>query len=362
MNSCTFEFKTHLEFSPEEIRTLPIDDIIGSVAETRDRFAKEYFDSVMNFIQSSLFDRWFGKKYDRTFVYRSDDVPFSCPKCNGKKEGFIRKGKRKRKLKTSLGEMTFSFFRLECRSCKAKFSPFPLFFGIGERVRLSEELLRKLLVMATEVPYKKASDFSRLFTDVPIGAKTVWNKAQEFGEKAEDSLPKTAESDVGMGDSTKVKAGNRDTHKRGLDAHVVIACEKEEKRHGRNSIAKTLLAFSVSLRKQGGREAAETDEGETETDDRRRGTGYEEALCPDMEGHRSPTVYLASLLPDGVLPLEGRREEGRPGRLDTKAERHRLRPERNSGADIEETIPSTLQDTRREEDEKRRQLPHVCPS
>jgi hypothetical protein len=246
MNSCTFEFKTHLEFSPEEIRTLPIDDIIGSVAETRDRFAKEYFDSVMNFIQSSLFDRWFGKKYDRTFVYRSDDVPFSCPKCNGKKEGFIRKGKRKRKLKTSLGEMTFSFFRLECRSCKAKFSPFPLFFGIGERVRLSEELLRKLLVMATEVPYKKASDFSRLFTDVPIGAKTVWNKAQEFGEKAEDSLPKTAESDVGMGDSTKVKAGNRDTHKRGLDAHVVIACEKEEKRHGRNSIAKTLLAFSVS--------------------------------------------------------------------------------------------------------------------
>jgi hypothetical protein len=131
MNSCTFEFKTHLEFSPEEIRTLPIDDIIGSVAETRDRFAKEYFDSVMNFIQSSLFDRWFGKKYDRTFVYRSDDVPFSCPKCNGKKEGFIRKGKRKRKLKTSLGEMTFSFFRLECRSCKAKFSPFPLFFGIG---------------------------------------------------------------------------------------------------------------------------------------------------------------------------------------------------------------------------------------
>jgi hypothetical protein len=229
-------------------------------------------------------------------------------------------------------------------------------------VRLSEELLRKLLVMATEVPYKKASDFSRLFTDVPIGAKTVWNKAQEFGEKAEDSLPKTAESDVGMGDSTKVKAGNRDTHKRGLDAHVVIACEKEEKRHGRNSIAKTLLAFSVSS-------------GSKEVEKQLKRTKAKLKLMI-ADGERGMRKLFARIWKDidlqrciwhlfyqmGVLPLEGRREEGRPGRLDTKAERHRLRPERNSGADIEETIPSTLQDTRREEDEKRRQLPHVCPS
>jgi len=116
------------------------------------------------------------------------------------------------------------------------------------RMRYAEELVENVLKIATEISYEKSSEITKMFVcGSSMSSKTIWKHAQDYGAKAEYVIANnTTGSKVGVTDSTKVKAGNKDTHKRGLDAHIIIACDKSVLvSKNRRSIKKTLVAFTV---------------------------------------------------------------------------------------------------------------------
>jgi hypothetical protein len=152
-------------------------------------------------------------------VKRSDTKEIYCPYCK-QRFRYICKGKRRRKLMTSEGEINFMLQQVQCKNCKKIHRPLIRWLGLEPRQIITEELIDKSLEVAIHTSYKTASRLIKSLTGAKIGSRKIRDSMLKKGEeiKKHQANEPPQEFIAFCEDSTKVKTG---TTKRGDDINIV---------------------------------------------------------------------------------------------------------------------------------------------
>ena len=191
--------------------------------ESDTNFAKRFAQSVQQ-IQNNLYGRL--------------KEQLMCPDCAG--NSIIRKGWRKRHLKTSRGSFKLVVLQTSCKSCGRTFRPLNELIGLPFSRRFLDEFVEKGIRVAVDLSFAKASRIIKSLTRCQISAEAIRQKlhVKAAGLKLDNNVCGKAV----LVDSTKVKSGKK---MRGSSVHVAITAHKGPKRAGRPSIEKRLLHLHV---------------------------------------------------------------------------------------------------------------------
>ena len=152
----------------------------------------------------------------------------------------LRRGSRKRKLKTSSGMLVFSLRQLTCGDCRRTWSPFPELLGLRPRQRVSEELERKLVEAVTEYSYAKTCAIGGAWLGETLSPKTLHRVVQQRGSQVR--FTPAAGCRVALADGTKVPAG---AGERGCEIRFTLQLLGREKHQGRTRVTRRIAGWSV---------------------------------------------------------------------------------------------------------------------
>ena len=161
-----------------------------------------------------------------------------CPDCGS--HCLIRKGWRKRILKSSRGRQELLVLQAHCKSCCRTFRPFTKHCGLPSSRRFLDELVNKSLQLAIQIPFARSSQIIRLLTQGTISPEGIRQKIAQKAEQIQFETPDPGQTV--LVDSTKVKAGAK---QRGVPVHLAITVEPGSKVAGRKTINKKLLHLHV---------------------------------------------------------------------------------------------------------------------
>jgi hypothetical protein len=215
-----------------------INDLVVCCKEASRDFFRLFFEKVVVSIQIHILDHALGRAWQ---PHQVRPTPWECPRC-GSRYNFKRRGKRKRILKTSHGEVQFSLLQVTCGDCNKTFSPFPRLLGIHSRHRLTRELERMICSLVKDTSFAKTARTVNLFCDLQLSPRTIHHTVHHYGEKAkivEDltSIPRLES------DSTKINAS---PNERGIDVHIALAVGASSRKGTRTIRKKTLAAIEVA--------------------------------------------------------------------------------------------------------------------
>lgn len=142
-----------------------------------------------------------------------------CPVCaNGI---LIRKGWRKRHLKTSRGSFRLLVLQANCKTCGRTFRPLNDLIGLPFSRRFLDEFVEKGIRAAVDLPFAKASKMIKTLTGCQISDETIRQKIH--AKAADPELHKDVSGKTVLVDSTKVKSGKK---KRVSPVHIAITAWK----------------------------------------------------------------------------------------------------------------------------------------
>jgi len=174
----------------------------------------------------------------QNYLYVKLQGQLLCPDCDS--DILIRKGWRKRHLKTSRGSFRLLVLQANCKTCGRTFRPLNDLIGLPFSRRFLDEFVEKGIRAAIDLPFAKASRMIQTLTGCQISAETI---RQKIHAKATDlELDKDVSGKTVLVDSTKVKSGKK---KRGSPVHLAITARKGPELAGRPSIQKRLLHLHV---------------------------------------------------------------------------------------------------------------------
>ena len=174
----------------------------------------------------------------QNYLYVKLQGQLLCPDCDS--DILIRKGWRKRHLKTSRGSFRLLVLQANCKTCGRTFRPLNDLIGLPFSRRFLDEFVEKGIRAAVDLPFAKASRMIKTLTGCHISAETI---RQKIHAKAADlELDKDVSGKTVLVDSTKVKSGKK---KRGSPVHLAITARKGPELAGRPSIQKRLLHLHV---------------------------------------------------------------------------------------------------------------------
>lgn len=177
-------------------------------------------------------------KQFQNYLYVKLQGQLLCPDCAG--GILIRKGWRKRHLKTSRGSFRLVVLQANCKTCGRTFRPLNDLIGLPFSRRFLDEFIEKGIRTAVDLPFAKASRMIKTLTGCRISAETI---RQKIHAKAADlELDNDVSGKTVLVDSTKVKSGKK---KRGCPVHLAITVRKGDRLAGRPSIQKKLLHLHV---------------------------------------------------------------------------------------------------------------------
>ena len=133
---------------------------------------------------------------------------------------------------SSLGQVSFNLYNVECKKCKKVFSPFLRMFGIKSRVRILDEALQKMITVVTENGYLTTRMITQLFSKIDYSEKSLQKKVNEKAKELK--LESSGKAEASIYDGTKVNTGKT---KRGEGINIVMEVEGRcvtEKRPGLN--------------------------------------------------------------------------------------------------------------------------------
>jgi hypothetical protein len=189
-------------------------------------------------------DTSFARLFAQSFRQLQDDLygklkqQLLCPDCAG--DLIIRKGWRKRHLKTSRGSFKLAVLQTNCKRCGRTFRPLNELVGLPFSRRFLDEFVEKGIRVAVDLSFAKASRIIKALTRSQMSAEAI---RQKLHVKAADlKLDKDVGGKTVLVDSTKVKSGKK---RRGSSVHLAITAQKGPKLAGRPSIEKRLLHLHV---------------------------------------------------------------------------------------------------------------------
>jgi len=227
--------KIHLKLSKNDLNVNSFVNICNDVGKN---VSQSLFVNLFKKAQEAVLDIYLGTPWNKSpgFV-----TPWECPKCAAR-AGFVRRGKRIRKLKTSIGRVSFPLRQVTCTDCGKTFSPFPELFGIEKRQRLSRELEQKFCRIAKDLSYGKTAKLVNEVFDLDISPRTVHSTVQKYGARAK-IMEDLSQIKHLQADSTKINASAKE---RGIDVHLAICIGPSEQKNGRIVRQKMLASVQVS--------------------------------------------------------------------------------------------------------------------
>lgn len=162
-----------------------------------------------------------------------------CPRC-GRSE-WVQRGSRPRVLKTSRGRLAFRLRQVSCRICACNWSPFVERLGLQPWQRLSEELLERLVGLATEVSYAKASAWGGELLAATLAPMTIWRAVQQRAPGLRFTPGRRAVRTLEL-DGTRVPAGDKP---RGEEVNLALQIGERQRVRRRWQRTKRLVGFAV---------------------------------------------------------------------------------------------------------------------
>lgn len=227
--------KVHLKLSKNDLNVNSFVNICHDIGKD---VSQTLFVSLFKKAQESVLDIYLGAPWHGSPGLAT---PWECPRCSAR-AGFVRRGKRIRKLKTSIGRVSFPLHQITCTDCGKTFSPFPELFGMEKRQRFSRELEQKFCRIAKDLSYGKAAKLFNQMLDLDISSRSIHSTVQKYGARAKimEDLSQIKHLQV---DSTKINAS---ANERGIDVHLAISIGPSELKNRRIVRTKTLASVQVS--------------------------------------------------------------------------------------------------------------------
>lgn len=152
----------------------------------------------------------------------------------------LRRGRRRRRVRTSVGRLEFALRQVTCRWCRKTWCPFGERLGLKPRQRVLEELLRRLVDWATELSYAKSSRLGEECLGATASPRRIHQEVQERGEDVEFTEHGPLETLVA--DGTKVPAGQKP---RGEDVSLAFQIRGRRLENRRPVVDKRVVGFGI---------------------------------------------------------------------------------------------------------------------
>lgn len=152
----------------------------------------------------------------------------------------LRRGSRPRQVRASTGPVRFRLRQVTCSVCGRTWSPYPEILGLRPRQRVTEELIRRMVDVVTELSYGKTSALARDWLGVSCSPRSLHRAVQRYGERIEFRANGLVETLVA--DGTKVPAGGR---QRGEDVVLGFQVGERTERRGRTSVDRRVVGFAM---------------------------------------------------------------------------------------------------------------------
>ena len=188
------------------------------------------FDIVLSHQEAKLKEN-LGPRYKRTKVIAS----FDCPVCRGRR--FIRKGRRIRVYKSTLGRSRIPILQVQCVACGRRFCPYKDSIGLFFTERISQALKQRQLELTCHISYKKAKQFIQSCLGISPSPMTIRKEIDRQADRIR-AKPVSASGEIVYDDSTKVKAGPKE---RGVSIHLAVTTKPGKMIGKRNTTIKRLL-------------------------------------------------------------------------------------------------------------------------
>lgn len=138
---------------------------------------------------------------------RQEMVCTSCGVLHVGGEGWRLRGRRRRRLKTLVGELSLPLVQVTCGSCGKTRAPVAHLLGLREYETMASSLEQRALERAFETSYRRSVRAVESCAGVRISASTLHRRVQR--RAAELQLRADPDAEVVLADGTKVRAGRR---------------------------------------------------------------------------------------------------------------------------------------------------------
>lgn len=211
---------------------LEINDLVAEVFERKDEICGQIVSAIVWQVQEA----WLGQ-------VRMGTAELVCRRCGVVESGpgaVLKRGRRKRRVRTSVGRLEFNLRQVTCRSCAGTWCPFAQRLGLKPRQRVVEELLRRLVDWATELSYAKSSRLGEECLGATVSPRRIHREVQERGAAVEFTEQGSVETLVA--DGTKVPAGRTP---RGEDVSLAFQIRGRRMSNGRPAVDKRVVGFGI---------------------------------------------------------------------------------------------------------------------
>ena len=176
---------------------------------------------------------------------RSGEGEVVCERCcrvHHNAEFLVRRGSRKRRLKTSSGEVVFRLQQLTCRVCGRTWSPYPELLGLAPRQRVSDELLQLQFESVVDLSFGKSTRLADAWLGSSVSERTLHRAVQERGSRVAFTAAPGLKTVVA--DGTRVRTGEKKT---GEEYCIVYQIVGRGKQRRRPAVQKRVVGFGIGI-------------------------------------------------------------------------------------------------------------------
>ncbi len=222
------EMALHLELNVRSA-SLSVNGLVAALERSAPGLESGVFGAVLDQAQGAYLQA----------VRSGAQPPLVCPRCGGSE--WVQRGSRPRVLKTSRGRLAFRLRQVSCRSCACTWSPFVERLGLQPWQRLSEELLERLVGLATEMSYAKASAWGGEMLAASLAPMTIWRAVQQRAPGLRFTAGRRPVRTLEL-DGTRVPAGDKP---RGEEVNLALQIGARRRVRRRWQRAKRLVGFAL---------------------------------------------------------------------------------------------------------------------
>jgi hypothetical protein len=209
-----------------------INDLASALPEVSRAYGLEHAQRVIAAFQEQFIEK--------LFAGQEEVVCERCGVVHNSRLTILRRGSRKRALRTSSGALVFALKQLTCRDCRRTWSPFAPLLGLAPRQRIAEELQLKMVEGATELSYAKTCEFAEAWLGASVTPRTLHRFVQERGSRVRFTPAEPTR--VVVADGTKVPAGSSE---RGTDVRLSFQILGRHAEHGRVVVEKRIAGWGM---------------------------------------------------------------------------------------------------------------------
>lgn len=211
---------------------LRINDLVEALFERRDALTEQVVAQVLWQVQEA--------RLGEILAGRAEITCRGCGVVETGAAAVVRRGRRRRCVRTSMGRIGFDLRQVTCRACGKTWCPFVEMLGLAPRQRVLEELLRRLVDWVTELSYAKTTRLAGEWLGETVSPRTLHAEVQRRGSKV--AFTEEAPVRTLVADGTKVPAGSK---QRGEDVSVAYQLQGRRSEAGRPRVSKRVVGFGT---------------------------------------------------------------------------------------------------------------------